>query len=389
MKQSIALVGATLALALAATACTYGETPRLWGALQPGAHEVGFRTIDMPPLLDRGEDAANRPFAHGMRVYLWYPAGAGDDGVRCSLSSYYRMQEETSPSDDELLSWLRDDAAAPSERVSDETLQTAMNEPLAAGLDAPVAEGVFPLALWSMRHAVPSAQCVMNEYLASHGVVVAFAWPLGPTPPMPWEDHPPADKQRAFESMMRVLSGALDLALADPSVDDDRVALLAWSYGGESATALQSRRTEIDLVICASGNALSGWVFDPAGLDRLAPSDVRAEYLYLTQHRGFRNGPESSWPPLFEQWPHARRFVRFNAIHHGNFNVHSGMLPGVLDYDPDTRWSVGGADAKLAYESVCRLALAAIRERFNEEPVSRIKTIIDALPDGFVDAVVD
>lgn len=383
------VAGVVSALTLATAGVGQQESPRLWGSLRPGAYEVGFRTVDVPPLLRPDDQPDDRPFAHGVRLYLWYPATEGAAGERCSLGDFYRVQEQAAPSDDEVLSWLRDDAAAPVERLADDALRAAMDEPLRARVDAPIADGTFPLALWSMRHGVPSAHCVLNEFLASHGHIVAFAWPLGPTPPMPWEDHPSADKKRTFESMMQVLGGALDFALADPAVDPERITVLAWSYGGESATALQSRRSNIDLVISISGNSLSGWVFDPEDMEHLVAADIHAEYLYLGQRQGFREGPESSWPPLVEHWPHRRQFIHFNTIHHGNFNVHSGMLPGVLDYEPDTRWSVGGADARLAYESVCRLALAAIQDRFDDDASSRVRAIIRDLPDGFVSTAMD
>ncbi len=182
----------------------------LAGHLQMGAHRVGFRTETLLfPLAATGE--ADLPSA--VDLYLWYPvASPGRGGTVSSmvLGDYYRAQEDAEPSTEELREWLRDDMTSPP-GVETATLTAVIEAPMWAARDADRAEGSHPLVLWSYRDSVPTKQALLNEYLASHGYVVAFAWPRDHVPPFPWKEGlTPLQKRRALGAQVGMLEKVLD-----------------------------------------------------------------------------------------------------------------------------------------------------------------------------------
>lgn len=340
------------------------DAPWLWGELEPGPHAVGLRVTELAPE-DAGESDPTRPFANGVRLFTWYPALAGETVEEAlTLADLYRLQEDQPPAPAEIAGWLREDTAA---GLDGETLDFVLSSPFAAVHDRAPASGAFPLVLFGARHGVPTAQAALVEFLASHGWVVGFAWPMGPTPPMPWEGHERAVLTRTLESYAALLDGSLDLHLALPFVDPDFVAAVAWSYGGESVFDLQARREEIDLVVSLSATTVSGWLF--ADRPGPAPGDLRVPLAYITQRSARVGGSSDPRPSLLELAPRGAWVVSFDGIAHSNFSFLEGMVPGVLEIQRATEWSVGGEDARFGYESIARATLEALEHRENLPPV--------------------
>ena len=55
--------------------------------------------------------------------------------------------------------------------------------------------------------------------------------------------------------------------------------------------------------------------------------------------------------------------MTFDRIAHSNFGFLNGMIPGVLEIDRTTQWSVGGVEARFGYESIARATLEALESR--------------------------
>ena len=246
--------------------------------------------------------------------------------------------------------------------------------------DAPVASGGHPLALWSFRHAIPTSQTLLCEYLASHGYVVAFAWPVDRVPPFPWQEGVTAEeKSAALASQVSLLEAVFEKLRAREWIDVESTAVLSWSYGGESAGALQRRRTEVAIAIGIDSTLASGWIYE--SVDALAELDggaIRVPYALL-RHGSARVGGEQTAPSdLLPEIGVGAWSVRFPELSHGNFNFTGGMLPGVLGLDEVSEWAVGGETARLGYESICRAVLALLegsRSGSNEE----IRSDLEAL----------
>ena len=235
------------AVLLALCAVVQAE-PRLWGHLHSGPHAVGFR-------VEQGNDQ------HG-ELHIWYPAVDGSS-QKLTLSDYLRLSHDLEGAEP---GFEHDDAAlrktlstavtGAASTLDDKLCNELLALPSAATRDATPSSGKFPLVFWTHRYATTAAQSVLSEYLASFGFVVVNA-PESSAPAMPYELTTPADKTREFARLQTRLQQALAYSRRMPNVQPGEVAVLAWSYAGESAFALQQSEPNVRLVIGLSTNVLA------------------------------------------------------------------------------------------------------------------------------------
>jgi dienelactone hydrolase len=348
----------TVATAAPAQADPTEPGPDLFGTLAPGPHAVGLRVTDVE--VPAAAPATPLAFAHGYRLFVWYPAEDAAGSSPVTLARMYELMEETPPDRGQLRGWLREDVGLAAD--ADVELDPWLDASLRATLDAGALEGARPLVLWSARHGIPTSQAPLCEHLASHGYVVAWVWPLGPTPPMPWEGHPRALLQETLEGYVDLLSRALDHLLALEQVDAEGVVVAAWSYGGESATLLQAQRPEVDGLLSLSSTTLDTLF----GAEAPDAATLRSRLVYVTQLRGERGGASSSWSPLLRDPGVRCHGIRFEGIHHGDFDFLTGSLAARIGGDGHARWSVGGEQAIRGYESIARCARSAVAHLLGE-----------------------
>jgi hypothetical protein len=362
-----------------------GDPIVLHGALAPGPHAVGFERVELiVPRRSEPEAVFGEPTV--VDLYRWYPAAqAAVTRDPMTYADYYAAQSPAPLAADETMRRLRDDMTSPPE-LTDDAIEEVLAASLWARAGAMPAEGRFPLVLWSYRDSIPTMQPVLAEYLASHGYVVLFGWPRNNVPPAPWDESVDrAGKLEALAAQVDLLAVILDDAAQSGGVDTTRTAVLAWSYGGESAHWLQRDRDEVAVVIGIDANLVSGWVYqDVAELDRVPDADLTTPYVLLRHGRPRRGAPETPTPDLLARVPAGAWYVRLPRLQHGNFNFPGGMLPGILGLDEVSDWAVGGAEAKLGYEATCRLVLGFVGVATTGE-VTWVPDTPSSMPSGFVE----
>ena len=165
------------------------------GELTRGPYTVGFRTESL-------ERTTVGDASRELTLSVWYPATPGS-GQSARLEDFFEValdEGQLSETNDlprarALVAAMTGDSAALPQGVAERALATATF----ANLDAEQADGRFPLALWSSRHATVLAQAPLSETLASHGIIIATVWTSDPPLAFIWEDHPENLKLETIE----------------------------------------------------------------------------------------------------------------------------------------------------------------------------------------------
>jgi dienelactone hydrolase len=332
-----------LAAFACALACSHPAAagPRLWGALQPGPYAVGFQRVDPGP----------------RELHVWYPASAAGS-TPLTLADYLRASRDLRAGavvgDRRELSVLR---ALLSEAVTGtrdllpvEQASALLSTAAAASADAPAAPGRFPLVFWTQRYGTTVAQHVLNEYLASHGFVVVYAAASQP-PLLPYEMSGDRERSRQLDAEVARLRAALRRSGSLPFADASRVLVLAWSYAGESAFALQQLEPRVRAVVGISANVVSDWIYRPGR--GAAAARMTRPYLLI-------DGGAKPEPPVLKNAAAPACFLRFADMAHGSFNVLEGMLPSVAGITTVPAWSKAGPVQQRGYEAMAQYVERAV-----------------------------
>jgi dienelactone hydrolase len=315
--------------------------PLFWGHLRAGRFGVGFRTVHEKS----GE------------LHVWYPAVA-DSRAPLSMADYLRLSRDLKGSVEQ---FENDDAAlgktltvaitGQADTLDRAKLEEILRVPLAAHRNARPVARKFPLVLWTHRYATTACQSVLNEYLASYGFVVVYA-PAKVPPVLPSEFKSAGEKARELHQQVIRLRAVLLDARTMSNVRPDAVAVMAWSYAGESAYALQQAEPTVKAVVSLTSNVLENWVYrpEPPGAQ---PERMRVPYILLDG--------DNEQPPKAMTYAAARTFfIRLNAMAHGSFNALEGMVPSVMGISIVPPWSKAGPEQQLGYEVSAQYVLRTL-----------------------------
>jgi dienelactone hydrolase len=250
------LFAAAIALLSVCFSSVQAQTqPPIWGGLKPGPYGVGFKTVttyDYSRPGQRKYDYEGR-FNSGERalpllISVWYPAKANVGGARMSFEQYLylsfmkRAFVELTP--DEKLAAKKDLKAFferpfnfPYGAVPQESWERLMQTRGFAVMNAEAAPGHFPLVAGT---GGPLAHTTLDEYLASHGYVVARVM-------SPGEINLTGMQRTEFD--VRNLEHLIGHLRAFPGVDRDRLGVIGMSAGGFPPYLLAMRNTEVDALV--------------------------------------------------------------------------------------------------------------------------------------------
>ena len=242
-RTLIARAAVVVALTIAPDAGAQARSP-LHGDLAPGQFGVGFmkRELRDPtrPELPK-VDGSGRPQtadrSRPMSVHIWYPT-ARQSGQPMTFRDYMFSHHADTASAET----LRTDEAnrrrffAQFGTVSDTGWARLLATPLLARRNAPAASGRFPLVIGMLRTL---STTVTNEYLASHGYVVAMVNAFQP-------DNP--DAGIGLEVAVRDMEFAVPEMRKLPFVDPTKLAALGFSGSGFSQILFAMRHPDVDAV---------------------------------------------------------------------------------------------------------------------------------------------
>ena len=208
-----------------------------------------------------------------------------------------------------------------------------------AVLNAPPAEGSFPLVLYAPGFSQPAFDnSLVCEILASHGYVVLSAPSAGHSSQAMTEDL------IGIEAQVRDLEYLVALAHDLPFCDTDRIGSFGWSWGGISVVLQQMRNSYIDAVISYDGSL----EWNPDLVQKATHFDatrMTVPYLYACQA-----GMDDKELPFFDALEDRNALLlRFHELTHGEFGSYRALLqngfPEAFEYD--TR----------SYEALCTYTL--------------------------------
>ena len=254
-----------------------GRSP-LFGSLVPGAHAVGFMKREMRdstrfdlPKLDSTGRPRTADRSRRLTVHVWYPAVAGSaqpmtfreymfSHLPDTISEARRRSDEAN----------RRRFFAQFGTVSDSAWSTLQRTPLLARQTAAPASGRYPLVVGQLRTL---STTITNEYLASHGYVVAMVDGFSPDIPDPGAGLEIAERDMEFVvPQMRRL----------PFVDQTKLAALGFSGSGFSQLLFAMRHPDVDAVSDLESAIFDDGVFWPlSGGWGYSLTALRVPFLHL------------------------------------------------------------------------------------------------------------
>ena len=259
MTTSLQWLPPALALlsALPGTGVAQPARSPLHGSLVPGRYAVGFATVPMEdPTRSHGPSGRSRSIV----VHVWYPAdGAGGAAMTFADAMVAHLEgrpaTELERRDADTRRFLTQFGPVP-----DDAWAALRKTPLLASRDVKPAAGRFPLIIGQLR---PLSTAITNEYLASHGYVVAMTH--GPQVDEPRD--PGAGLDIGYRDMEFAIPGLRRLSYVDPAA----LAALGFSGAGFSQILLAMRHPDV-IAVCDLESAIfddrmmwplsRGWGYD-------------------------------------------------------------------------------------------------------------------------------
>jgi pimeloyl-ACP methyl ester carboxylesterase len=128
-------------------------------------------------------------------------------------------------------------------------LKTSLDMPLWAVQDAPVSKERYPILIYAASDSSVSWENAdLCEYLASHGYVVLASASMGVS------TRDMTDDLDGINAQARDISFLISYANTLPDADVSEVAVVSWSWGGNSSLFAAARDPRIDALVSMDGS---------------------------------------------------------------------------------------------------------------------------------------
>jgi dienelactone hydrolase len=338
--------------------------PPIWGALEPGAHWVGFTVGHLTD--------ASRPIADGrprpMQISIWYPADPAPDVQPYRYRDYVALQASEllarEPTAEEIDRTLTAHRALLKERLGlqpagvDELLGAVM----AARHAVPSAPGPFPLVLFAQGNGnPPDSMSVLCEYLASRGLVVMTMASQSRITGFPKTDAdvlPKAEEQAA--DLAFIAAHAVELSPAPTR----EIGVVGYSFGGRGAFVYQLQSHAASAFV-----SLDSGIANAQGKDWInTASYFRPEAFTIPLLHVHQPGDQVVTPDfsLIESLTKSDRYlVKLTGLSHGDFTnlgAFGGLGEAFESLNPPDR------SPQPAFETAVRFTEAFLRARLGGDP---------------------
>jgi dienelactone hydrolase len=345
----------------------------LWGDLKPGPHAVGFKAF---PLRDATRTV--RPAAGGgdrsqmLMVSVWYPAQRVAGAAPMTFDDYGRHDRYDPvtlalPSEEAMAAarqqarefFLRPMNFPDGGTITDEAWARLLATPLTAVLNAPAVAGSFPAIAGNNGARI---NAVTNEYLASHGYIVAAVGTI---------EHPATTPVEQTEWSARNVEFTIAWLRSFPNADPERLGIQGFSGAGFGPYIAAMRHSDVDAVVAIeSGLYMAQFSDGITGHPSYGATKLRVPFLHMFRAAASRADEDLA---EFRKLRHAERY-RFlldrERLVHQDFSIlgPASVLLGMRgDAGPDAIRAFGAVnvhllrfyDAFLKNDPAARAALVA------------------------------
>ncbi len=364
MKQLIII---TLLLA---TSTVSGQNSPFFGNLKNGEHSVGFKTI--------GIQDSNRTYTQKDRpVYIsvWYPSEeTSESRVRFQDYLYTDALKLIFDKPEEI-----DKKQASKNFIDRVKIRGALEAELfkltetttSAYIDSKPAEQPFPLIISTQGGGRPAyTNFILNEYLASHGFIVASVGDIR---------EKPNRRETTAIGNARALSEDLSLipqTLLKAGFQVRGHGAIAFSRAGEAVIQNQVKEHRFHAAVFLDAQPDSSLLAD---MDEDALLQIEIPVMaFFSNHQNKMNYSKATQDSAaFEFLPKSQvTKIRMMESNHGNLT--SAAMIGEYMVKKYDRWPLIG-NAKLGYETVCRLTLEFLNEKIKGRQSSILNNPIEQL----------
>ncbi len=322
-----------------------------WGDLVPGSYDVGYRTIAISDT-ERTYNGQPRP----LLLSVWFPASLDEASDRVLFEDYL-FTEGAKVSMQSLNQAQKDDVSTQfikkiAERGADtQALKDLLKLSTKAIKNESVLNETFPLLISLQGGGRPAyTNFILNEYLASHGYLVASFQDIYASPNR---------RENSQEQNMEALGKDISLAIAKlksmPEFSISRIGSLGFSRAGGAILFHQVNEGNLDAIVTLDGQP-GNQLVEILGSDQLEDINIPVMAFFSNHQNKLSLESAQADSLAFEFLPNSDRLkFRMMELNHGD-QTSSGMIAShlVKNYN---RWPLIG-DAKLGYETICRLTKA-------------------------------
>lgn len=291
--------------------------------LKNGTYDVGFIhyiTKDSTRTYQRVMDWDTQSIARPMSISLWFPAKKNITSKKVQVIDYMRIlkQEEEWDflPDDQLLNWFAYHNT-PQNRKH-------LTEKTKAFLNTNPIEEKFPVVVYAASLEASSIEnFAICEYLASHGYVVISTSSKGTE--SRWTEKNPI---KEIETQTRDLEFLLQEVSRMKNVDLERIATMAFSFGGLSNVLLQMKNKNIKAIVSLDGTIRYNYkTLQQSPYENI--KKVTVPFIHMAQKeipediiKSDNINPELNYKfEFYDQLTHSDAYkLRFHDLTHMNFS---------------------------------------------------------------------